>query len=76
MSHDFNQEYHLSTDGYYFKYRSDRHDKSIVRATLFRTKNHEIVDDVRVSAGYGLPEKSHHDIINYFEARLTLKKTI
>lgn len=65
-------KFHLSTEGYYFKYRPDRNDGSIKRATLYNSKD-EQVDDVRVSAGYGLPEKSDHDVINYFEARLSLK---
>jgi len=66
------EKYHLSTDGYYFKYRPDKFDPEIKRATLYRTTNDERVDDVRVSAGYGQPEKTHHQVINYFEARITL----
>lgn len=54
-------------------YRYDINDSSILRATLYRDKTDKAVDDVRVSEGYGLPEKSHHDIINYFEARITIK---
>jgi hypothetical protein len=69
-------KYHLSTDGYYFKYRPDNNDPSIKRATLYRTTNHERVDDVRVSAGYDQPEKTHHQVINYFEARITLGQII
>lgn len=67
------QRFYLSTEGYYFKYRPDRNDSRIIRATLYRVSNGEQVDDVRVSEGYDLPEKSHHDLINYFEARLDLK---
>lgn len=59
--------YHLSTEGYYFKYRPDNNDNKIIRATLYRTRTHERVADVRVSEGYGLKEKSHFDVINYFE---------
>lgn len=65
-------KYYLSTEGYYFKYRTDKYDNKIWRATLYKEKNNERVDDVRVSEGYGLPEKTHHNVINYFEARLTL----
>ena len=65
-------KYHLSTEGYYFMYRGDRNDPSIERVTLYRTSDNSIVDDVRVSEGYGRPAKSHHDVINYFEARITL----
>lgn len=66
------QKYYLSTEPYYFVYRPDNNDNSIRRATLFDGKKR--VDDVRVSAydEFGIPEKSHHDVINYFEARLTL----
>lgn len=66
------EKYWLSTEGYYFIYRPDNNDPSIKRATLYKEKNNERVDDVRVSEGYGRPEKSHHDVINYFEARITL----
>lgn len=65
-------KYYLSTEGYYFMYRHDKNDNSIMRATLYRDKNNERVDDVRVSEGYGQSEKTHHDIINYFETKLTL----
>ena len=72
--HDFNfyDRSYLSTDGYYFQYRPDRYNNDIIRATLYKRANHEPVDDVRVSEGYGFPEKTHTDIINYFEARLLL----
>lgn len=64
--------YYLSTEGYYFMYRPDRNNSTIERATLYREKDNSVVDDVRVSEGYGQPAKSHHQVINYFEARLTL----
>jgi hypothetical protein len=72
MMEDYDIIFYLSTDGYYFQYRPDNNDRNIKRATLYRTGTNERVDDVRVSAGYGLPAKSHHDVINYFEARITL----
>lgn len=72
MQQDFQAKWYLSTDGFYFKYRSDRNDSGIIRATLYKIKDDSQADDVRVSAGYGLPHKSHHDVINYFEAKLTL----
>lgn len=72
MEQGVNLKHHLSTEGYYFMYRPDRNDNAILRATLYREKSDEIVDDVRVSEGYGKPEKNHHNVINYFEARLTL----
>jgi hypothetical protein len=65
-------KFYLSTEGYYFEYRPDNNDRNIKRATLYRVGTNERVDDVRVSAGYGQPAKDHHQIINYFEARLTL----
>jgi hypothetical protein len=72
------EKYHLSTDGYYFKYRPDNNDPEIKRATLYRTTNDERVDDVMVSEypEFGLKEKSHHDVINYFEARITLGQIV
>lgn len=71
MENNFYQKYHLSTDGYYFKYRHDNNNPEVVRATLYNLKD-ERVDDVRKTEGWGQPEKSHHDIINYFEARLSI----
>lgn len=71
--HDHFTKHYLSTEGYYFKYRSDKNDHKIIRATLYKPKDDSVVSDVRVSEGYGLPEKSHHDLINYFEVQLTLK---
>lgn len=71
MKTNFNDKFYLSTDGYYFKYRADNNDSKVTRATLYNSKD-ERVDDVRVTEGYGLPEKSHHQVINYFEARLSM----
>lgn len=73
MEINFFDKYYLYTEGYYFKYRPDKNDSSIVRATLYKTSNNEQVDDVRVSEGYGRKEKNHFDVISYFEARITLK---
>jgi hypothetical protein len=66
------EKFYLSTDPYHFIYRPDKNNEDIKRATLF--DGDRKVDDVRVSAypEFGLPEKSHHDVINYFEARLTM----
>jgi hypothetical protein len=78
-------KHHLSTAGYYFQYRQDRNDPLLIRASLFTTKYHPAghddvknddghlrVDDVAVSPGYGMPAKSHTDVINYFESRILL----
>jgi hypothetical protein len=70
MKKNFYDKYHLSTDGYYFKYREDNNNPEVIRATLYNSKN-ERVDDVRVTEGYGLPEKTHHQVINYFEVRIS-----
>lgn len=69
---DFSTPYYLSTEGYYFKYRADRHDPLIIRATLYKEGTKEVVADIRVSEGYGRPAKSHHGVINHFEAEITL----
>ena len=69
MEINFFDKYYLSTDGYYFKYRRDNNDQNVIRATLYNYKD-ERVDDVRKSSGYGIPEKTHHQIINHFEAKL------
>jgi len=65
-------KYYLSTEGYYFMYRHDRNDKSILRATLYSENDGKPVDDIRVSEGYGQPEKTHHQVINNFEAKITM----
>lgn len=67
-------KFYLSTEGYYFMYRHDKYDNVIMRATLFNSKTSERVDDVRVSDGYGLIEKTHTDVIDYFEARLLINQ--
>lgn len=71
MKTNFYDKYYLSSDGYYFKYREDNNNTEVTRATLYNLKN-ERVDDVRVTEGYGLVELSHHQVINYFETRLSL----
>jgi len=71
MKINFYDKWYLSTDGYYFKYREDNNNSEVIRATLYNLKN-ERVDDFRVTEGYGLPEKSHHQVINYFETRLSM----
>jgi hypothetical protein len=68
---DFNTKHYLSTDGYYFKYRADNNDPNIIRATLYNDKDIK-VNDVRVSEGYGSAEKTHHQVINYFEVGLMI----
>lgn len=64
---DFSYKYYLSTEGYYFKYRKDKYDSSKIRADLYDEKTDNILKDIRVSAGYGLNHRSHHDVINAFE---------
>lgn len=72
LKYDHYTKFFLSSEGFYFKYRNDKNDSRIIRATLYRTKDNSVADDVRVSEGYGQNEKGHHDVINYFEARITL----
>lgn len=69
MQQDFESKWHLSTEGYYFKYRPDKNDNSIIRATLYTTKDNSQVDDIRVSAypEFRMPHKTHHHVINHFE---------
>ena len=74
MTEELNHKYWLSTKGYYFKYRKDIYDENIIRATLYNSSDVR-VDDVRKSEGYGSGEKTHHDIIDYFEARIQLQIT-
>ena len=57
------ETYHLSTEGYYFKYRHDKYDHNIMRVTLWNDLG-EVVDDMSVG------DKSRIDIINHFETRI------
>jgi hypothetical protein len=67
---DYFNTYSLSTDGYTFKYRPDKYDSDCIRADLYKGEN--LVSSVRVSAGYGLPHRPHHNVINFFESEITL----
>lgn len=73
---NFFKKYHLSTEGYYFIYRPDKYDREIVRATLYKTGTNDVVSDTWVTNKYGLPNRTHFNIINLFEAevQLTQKK--
>lgn len=64
-------EYSLGDPKYHFVYRHDNNDFNIMRATLY--EGNRRMDDVRVSEHpLGIPEKSHTDVINHFEARLQM----
>jgi hypothetical protein len=71
---DLGKPFWLSTEGFYFKYRKDRLDPEIKRATLFNERD-EKVYDLRVSAGYGMPGKDHVTVINYFETMISINET-
>lgn len=70
---EIGKAFSLSTEGYYFKYRVDKLNSEIKRATLYDW-NDEKVYDLRVSAGYGLPEKDHVAVINYFESMILINE--
>lgn len=72
MEYNLEDKYYLSTEGYYFKYRHDKNNNQVIRATLYNVDD-KIIDDVRKTEGYGMHEKTHFDVINYFESRLMLK---
>lgn len=74
MQTDFISKWHLSTEGYYFQYRPDKNDPSIIRATLYTTKDNSQVDDIRVSGypEFNMPHKTHHMVINHFEVLVSL----
>ncbi len=73
---DFKAKWYLSTEGYYFQYRHDRNNEKLFRATLYKEQTEEVADDVAVNCATLGIERSHHDIINYFEARLTLQNNV
>jgi hypothetical protein len=49
MEQELNRKYHLSTDGYYFKYRPDKYNPEALRADLFDSKDNK-VDSLRVKS--------------------------
>lgn len=62
------KKYWLSTTPYYFIYRLDKYNHNSVRATLFNGS--ERVDDVGATTDY--EKRDHFQIINHFEARISL----
>lgn len=84
---DERTKFHLSTEGYYFIYRFDKNNDTIIRATLYCTLPRMIgpddktdpdgnlqVDDVRVADGEeNTKTMTQTDVINYFESRIFLK---
>lgn len=73
---NFDDKYHLSTDGYHFEYQPDQHDDTGKKATLYETKTGRIVDYVLVSGKNSIRNLNHFQVINHFEARLTLKQIL
>lgn len=64
---EIGDKYHLSTDGYYFIYEKNWINEEIT-ANLF-DENDNQVDVCYVTKR----DLDHHKVINWFEARLTLK---
>lgn len=62
---ELTNKFYLSTDGYFFFYRLDKYDKQKMRASLYDKTGR--VSDI------GVNDMTHHDVINCFEARITLK---
>lgn len=62
------EKFYLSTEPYWFFYRLDKYSRHQVRATLYHGVRK--VDDVGVTTPYD--NREHHDVINYFEARLSM----
>ena len=58
--------YYLGDGNNYFKYRYDKYDPTLLRATLYNEYG-ERIDDVRVDS------RTQHQVINFFEARIQIK---
>lgn len=62
------KKWYLSTTPYYFIYRLDKYNSESIRATLFNESTR--VDDVGVLTDY--EKRNHFDVINYFEAGISM----
>ncbi len=70
MEQELNRKYHLSTDGYYFKYRPDKYNHEALRADLFDTKDNQLESITVKNSDYGI-NLSHTDVINKFEVMVS-----
>jgi hypothetical protein len=69
---DFNTTFHLSTEGYCFRYRPDRYNPASVRAELFKRSTGHTLHTITVWSADHKIDMSQHDVINTFEAKLLL----
>ncbi|MCA0447662.1 MAG: hypothetical protein LCH54_15680 [Bacteroidetes bacterium] len=64
------KKYYLSTDGYYFVYRHDKYQITAYRVELF-DKSEKVVDSIKLCVDE-VNDKTHHQIIEKFEARILI----
>ena len=64
--------YHLSTEGYSFKYREDRYDRHITHVEMFNDGN--VVHKIISSSIRHKVEMSHGQVINALEAAISLNE--
>lgn len=70
MNYKLDTNYYLSTEGYVFRYRTDRYDPTTTHVELFKAG--EVVHkQIAKSARYGI-DHSHGQIINALEAKITM----
>lgn len=72
MDYKLNNPYHLSTDGYTFKYRLDRYNPMTVHVELFK-KGEVVHKQMAKSKDYNV-DLTHHQIINTLEALISLNE--
>lgn len=71
-NHYNDEGYHFLKDGHhYFRYRLDRYNNRILRATLF-SKSIAVVHDIRVTCYEHIVEKTHEQVKECFESFLKL----
>lgn len=70
MEQEQHRKYHLSTEGYYFKYRPDKYNQEALRADLFDTKDNQLESITVKNSDYGI-NMSHTDVINRFEVMVS-----
>lgn len=71
MEQELNRKYHLSTEGYYFKYRPDKYNPEALRADLFDTKDNQLKSITVNNSDYAI-NLSHTDTINRFEVIVSM----
>lgn len=72
MTYQLDKTYYLSTEGYQFRYRTDRYSASTTHVELFKDGN-LVHKQMAKSLSYGV-DKTHTQIINELESKVALNR--